>query len=354
MIKNEYSKLKSVIVGNELDSELRNFDETFKLFYKKNIKDYYYCDFCDYTINKEIIYERNEDLNNLAKLLESYNVKVYRPNKVQIKNFKTPFFSSFLSASSNVRDTALVYKDYIIETPMSIKSRFFENDNLYDIFKEFMLNKNIKWIKGPNPRLENKNLDTLDYDEIRDFSILEKDYDILIDAAQYIKMNDDLICSISSKNHYLGSKWMENILKDQCKIHYITGLIDNHIDGTLLPINENTFLYNSYELKKDIRDCLPQKFKNYNFIDVNTDNVRNINKIYEKYNTKFIQLASIRGMDMNVLNIDENTIIVNEDSINVIEQLNKLKFNVIPIKFRHSELFAGGIHCSTLDLEREY
>ena len=57
---------------------------------------------------------------------------------------------------------------------------------------------------------------------------------------------------------------------------------------------------------------------------------------------------------MNVLNIDENTIIVNEDSINVIEQLNKLKFNVIPIKFRHSELFAGGIHCSTLDLEREY
>ena len=55
---------------------------------------------------------------------------------------------------------------------------------------------------------------------------------------------------------------------------------------------------------------------------------------------------------MNVLNIDE--IIVNEDSINVIEQLNKLKFNVIPIKFRHSELFAGGIHCSTLDLEREY
>ena len=39
MIKNEYSKLKSVIVGNELDSELRNFDETFKLFYKKNIKD---------------------------------------------------------------------------------------------------------------------------------------------------------------------------------------------------------------------------------------------------------------------------------------------------------------------------
>jgi glycine amidinotransferase len=66
-----------------------------------------------------------------------------------------------------------------------------------------------------------------------------------------------------------------------------------------------------------------------------------------------IRLASSRGMDVNVLSVDENTVLVTERAVGVADILDKNGFTVIPIKLEHGEIFAGGIHCSTLDLVRE-
>jgi len=66
-----------------------------------------------------------------------------------------------------------------------------------------------------------------------------------------------------------------------------------------------------------------------------------------------ICLASQAGMDINILSIDENTVVVNKDAVETIKVLEDNSFRVIQIQLRHSESFGGGIHCSTLDLQRE-
>jgi glycine amidinotransferase len=58
-------------------------------------------------------------------------------------------------------------------------------------------------------------------------------------------------------------------------------------------------------------------------------------------------------MDMNVLSVDENTVLVNDDAHQTIHVLEQNGFTVVPVKLRHCELFGGGIHCSTLDTIRK-
>ena len=76
-------------------------------------------------------------------------------------------------------------------------------------------------------------------------------------------------------------------------------------------------------------------------------------KYWEEVNKCPIALASTRGMDINILSLDRKKIIIQDSAIKTIDVLDKNGFEPIPVQFRHSELFAGGIHCSTLDLERD-
>ena len=56
---------------------------------------------------------------------------------------------------------------------------------------------------------------------------------------------------------------------------------------------------------------------------------------------------------MNVLSIDQNTVLVDERQKNLIKVLEKNKFTVVPVKLRHMYTQGGGIHCATLDTVRD-
>ncbi len=56
---------------------------------------------------------------------------------------------------------------------------------------------------------------------------------------------------------------------------------------------------------------------------------------------------------MNVLFIDENTIIVEKKEKPLIYLLESYSFNVIPVLFYDAYMFGGRFHCQTLDLERD-
>ena len=99
-----------------------------------------------------------------------------------------------------------------------------------------------------------------------------------------------------------------------------------------------------------VKDLIPEKFKSWEVImpeDLSSKlDVTGMTDID-------IRLASTRGMDINVLSLDENTVLVNKRAIGVIKLLEQRKFNIIPVELDNGEIFAGGIHCSTLDLIRE-
>jgi len=142
----------------------------------------------------------------LADILTKLNIKVYRPKTVStVKKIKTPFFESKSSSANNIRDLTLIYKNKIIETPTFIRNRYFENINLYDIFNNAFDNGNGgQWIKSPNTFLTEQSIDLNDWTIERDFSNINKKYQMAIDAAQFLRIGRDVIVNISTYNHYLG------------------------------------------------------------------------------------------------------------------------------------------------------
>ncbi len=55
---------------------------------------------------------------------------------------------------------------------------------------------------------------------------------------------------------------------------------------------------------------------------------------------------------MNVLSIDENTVVVNSLYPELIRVLEGRRFTVVPVAHRHRRLAGGGFHCFTLDTVR--
>lgn len=138
----------------------------------------------------------------------------------------------------------------------------------------------------------------------------------------------------------LGLNWIKSFFPDTD--FHIVKIADNHIDGALLCLRPGMFLVHP-KYVDDIKIQMPDKFKHWKYI------------IPEKLThiTTNTQLASSEGIDINVLSIDEHTVLVNKRATSVVKLLEDEKFDVIPIELNNCELFAGGIHCSTLDLVRE-
>ncbi len=344
-----FGKLKEVIVGRELKLPKRITDVTFKQFYRQALGEKIYeTPFNDYHINIKLIEQRNLELDNLSKLLSDLKIIVHRPKILdKIINFSTPHFKSELSSASNVRDVSLIYKDKIIETPTYVRNRYFENTLLYDVYNKIWKNgKNGQWIRCPHTELTENTVDLEHWGNKRDYLNIPENYVMAIDGAQFLRIGRDVIVNVNSYNHWLGYEWVKSFFPDS-KFHVIH-MADNHIDGSLICLKPGVFLCNP--IYGDIRNFLPKKFKNWKFLypkdlteNIDVGGMTDID----------LRLSSSRGMDINVLSIDEDTVIVNKRAFGVIELLKKNNFNVIEFQLENGEIFGGGIHCSTLDLIRE-
>ena len=346
-----FGKLKEVIVGRELNLDRRIMDITFKYFYKESLgQDVYESPFDGYSINMESVLKRNNDLDGLAKTLESRGIKVYRPDPVnKVIQFTTPTFKSEVTSANNVRDITLVYNDKLIETPTYVRNRYFENMSMYRIFNTAFDNgKGGQWIKAPNTQLTERTIDLDDWRNPRDFNNIDPRFEMAIDGAQFLRIGKDVIVNVTTYNHYLGFQWIKSFFPDT-DFHMIS-IADNHIDGALICLKPGVFLVDPKYAK--VKDQLPDKFKNWKYLIPNEESLtKNID--VTGLTDIDIRLASSRGMDINILSIDENTCVIYNRAVCVKDILERNGFETICIPFDNGEIFAGGIHCSTLDLVRE-
>jgi glycine amidinotransferase len=346
-----FGKLKEVIVGRELSLKRRLADFTFQQFYNEAISEKIYEQLKVnneiYSVNQDLIDKRNIELDNLALLLESKDIIVHRPKKLEkIISFKTPSFKSELSSASNVRDLSLIYGNKIIETPTYVRNRYFENTLLYDIF-DSSYKKGGQWIKAPHTSLIEDRIDLEHWSSKRNYLDFDHSrYDMAIDGAQFLRIGKDCIVNVNSYNHYLGFLWVKSFFPE-INFHMIS-VTDNHIDGAIVALKPGVFLVDPKY--KDIKYLLPKKFQKWKFLypsnlsdNIDVSNLTDID----------IRLASSRGMDINVLSIDESSVVVNNRALGVKDILDSNGFNVIETVLDNGEIFAGGIHCSTLDLVRD-
>ena len=160
-----------------------------------------------------------------------------------------------------------------------------------------------------------------------------------MDAANVCRMGDKWLYLESPSGNRKAYDWLVRSLPD-IDIELVNFYSGVHIDSTICPLREGFVVLNASRVNQQncprafdgwtklwVQDCVPQSFYEY------------------PYASKWI--------GMNMLSVDPNTVIVDRAQIDLIEDLERAKFTVIPLELRHSRTLGGGFHCVTLDLVRD-
>ena len=299
LTRNEYSPLRSIIVGSAEQSSWPTNDSAFDNAIRSST---FEGTLIPGSLPKQVTEEATEDLSVLVDILEKENVKVFRP-KITGPNW-----------SYSARDILLTVGNRIIECPTAYTSRQNEAE-LYP----YLRSAECEWIKAPKP--------------------LSKD-DPQFDAANICKFDDKLLYLISSTGNRAGAEWLQQQVGTDFEVIVWEGVYAfAHIDSTISSLNKDTILLNGDRVKND---TVPDFLQGHRKIWIN-----------DIVSRKFHQFPfASKWIGLNILSINPETVIVDSIQTELIEQLEQEGFRVIATPMRQSRTLGGGFHCATLDLER--
>ena len=348
---NEWDKLEEVIVGAGIPETLPAIDFTFKMFFHDNIQ-FAHEKVINPQINKRHIAEHNEDIEDFANLLSSLGIIVKRPKlPTKIHRIKTPNWDSAVFPALNVRDLTLIVGNEIIETPVSCRWRYHENDYMKHLFSEYF-KMGAKWTQAPKPILTDYSFDLShitqanggQIDQLhRTASYMDLGNEMMFDAANIIRLGKHLLFNTSSSNMKMGLEWLQRNLGDSYKV-WECNITDNHIDSSILPLKPGLFLVT----RDDFWHLLPPELQKWDKILIEPKN-----RSIEDIELSGIKLASNR-IELNVFSVSPELIICHpEYEAELNSKLKPYGITAIGSRMRHCEIFSGAHHCTTLDIRRQ-
>ena len=333
---NEWDPLGEVIVGNPLGARFPTADPSTQL-----------AEFPDRSLGEIpqgpfppwIIEETEEDLGEFNAFLEEQCVTVKRPETwPHDATYGTIDWECQGYYNYCPRDLMLVIGDQIIETPNVIRSRAQESFSYRNMMVDY-LKSGAKWYSAPRPRL----LDSL-FDVDRTKPTPRND-EPAFDAANVLRLGKDLIYLVSGTGNRLGGQWLQTILGDTFRVHYLEDVYyGSHIDSTFVALRPGLMLCNPARVNDD---TLPPILKQWEIIY--SPPMENTDKHDAEYLSKSI---GSEWIDMNLFSISPELVAVDRDQTALIKLLEKHGLNVAPLKLRHSKMLGGGFHCVTLDIRR--
>lgn len=326
-----------------------NINHSFRFFFKDNISNFFLEK--SVSLKKRFSEQRQEDLDEIASTLTKLRIKVQRPVRLKLdQNFRTPYFEEELIGAENIRDQTLILGHEIIETPPLWNRRYFENELLKDIFYAHF-RSGANWTTAPKSRMREQDYDFNFISNKTPREIFQtydgkmSHHDIMFDAAQCMRFGRDIVMNISNANHWAGYQWLQRHVGERFEIHPVN-LTDHHIDGMFVPLREGLLLINCQGMKEKIR-LLPEWLQKWDYIQVTS--------LHASESSEF-HMASA-NIKVNVLPLSpKKTMIFEEnpgDSQELSESLVKSGIEPVIVRLRHSRIFGGGLHCVTLDTERD-
>jgi N-dimethylarginine dimethylaminohydrolase len=334
---NEWDRLEEVIVGNPLNARFPAPDKSTQV---AEFPDRSLAEIPRGPFPQKIVEETEEDLNEFVRILEGQGVTVKRPDTWPHEaKFSTIHWESHGYYNYCPRDVLLVIGDHIIETPNVIRSRAQETYSYRTLLMEYM-KSGAKWYGAPKPML----LDSL-FDGFDPEKPTPRNDEPAFDAANVLRFGRDLIYLVSATGNELGGHWLQSILGDQFRIHFLKGVYyGSHIDSTLVALRPGLVLANPGRLNDD---TLPKILKQWKVIY--SPPMENTDRYDADYLSKCIGSDWI---DMNAFSISPNLVVVDRNQPTLIKLLEREGLDVIPLNLRHSKLLGGGPHCVTLDVRR--
>lgn len=284
----------------------------------------------------EQIKAAERELDIFAEILTAEGIKVVRPDLLSHENgYSTPnwIVNGGLYAAMP-RDLLMVVGDIIIEAPMAWRCRYHEVDAFRSLIKNYFKN-GARWIPGPRPQLVD-NLYT-DFHDNTGFAITE--FEPVFDAADFVRFGRDIVVQKSHATNEFGISWLQSVIGSNYRVHCID--VDDphamHIDATIMPLAPGRLLVNP---ERFIPNDL---FSEWEIIEAPTPSLP----------ANWPMYFSSSWLSMNVLSLDEKTVVVEKQEQPLIDLLNKRGFKCIPVNFRHFYTFGGSFHCATLDVRRQ-
>jgi glycine amidinotransferase len=367
----EWSPLKEIVVGSAEHYTSHERELSFELFFHDNLhrSEWYYPRLAigsgargatkaavRQPINERYVEELAEDVEGLVATLESLSVTVLRPIPLdpETTRVETPAWEAAVVPPLNLRDNTLIVGDEIIETPPMVRSRYFETQFLTQVFMDYF-RRGARWTVMPRPLMTDASFD-LSYarsssmggpvEPIEDPqpSPYDVGFEMLFDGAQCLRLGRDIVANVSTANHELACRWLEQHLEGRFRIHRVHRLSDSHIDSMLLALRPGTLLVRN----REVLDFLPAPLRRWDAIVAPEPDAGS----FPQYDDDDLVLTS-PYIDLNVLSVDPETVLVNDASPQLIRTLERHGFTVVPVRHRHRRLFGGGFHCFTLDTVRE-
>lgn len=331
MIYTEWDRLEEIIVGRTYDAGcLSEFDDNELVDGMSKILD-----------------ETEQDFQALTKTFEDHGVKVHRPKPPVLGSEHTRnWHSKFPYPPICPRDFHVVYGDLIINTSGGDCNRYTEHEYFLNIMNEkFSQGRN--YIAMPKPIIQS---------EYQQYQSLEGQ--IMFHAACVLKCGDTLLHTkpytegVYGRGTQAGLSWLKKNIPD---VKWIEIPAVGHADGKIALIKPGLLMCWN-------KKYVPQELAHWDVIQVDHKplpdyfNDLKSEHFYKKTITDWLNhwigYVDETIFDINVVSIDENTIISNGYDPEVAKALKKHQVEMIPFDFRHKYFWDSGLHCVTLDLTR--
>lgn len=289
---NEWSPLKQVIVGTAKNMNWPSWGDEFPEAPNNR------------PVEANIIEETSIALDNFQTTLEMLGVEVLRP--IDQDYVKLNGFGAY-----STRDATLIIGNKVIFTPTMFKQRRLEWDAI-------------------KPLLDTDN-----------FVYAPINTDIMFDAANIMRCNNDIIYLVSGSGNEAGGRWLQEELGSEYKVHFVRNLYSgHHVDSTIIPLREGLVMLNAGRANES---HIPEFMKSWDKIWITDDD------IVDESND--LDIAS-KWLAMNLLSVNEELVILNEAQTGIMKKLLKYGINSIGISLPHGKYLLGGHHCTTLDTIR--
>jgi glycine amidinotransferase/scyllo-inosamine-4-phosphate amidinotransferase 1 len=333
-VNNEWGKLREVFVGtidnanmpkHGIDLHAINYADKDRIPYVEQG-----------SFDDRVYEETYEDLEKLVDILIDCGIKVRRPEIIDTQNkISNGFWTTDQYYTFCPRDTVTVIGNTILESPMTLRSRQYETYCFRDQFIEYM-NEGARWISAPKPMLKD---DSYQRTDLTKLTLTEREP--VFDAANILRSNNDILYLVSNTGNKLGGKWLQNLLGDQYKVHILENMYSySHLDSTIALLREGLCLLNPERVNEN---NMPDMLKSWDKIW----SPPMVNIGYHK-----VERASV-WVGINLLSIDENTVIVDNRQTELIKELKKYNIDALDCKLRHSRTLGGSFHCVTADMIRD-
>ena len=334
---NEWDPLEEVIVGNPLNARFPTPDRSTQV---AEFPDRPLAEIPRGPFPQRIIEETEEDLNEFA---ESWKARA-SPSNVRRHGRTRPRSPRSIGSPRDTTTTAPATSCWSSATrssrrPTSSAAARRRPSAIAALLMDYM-KSGAKWYSAPKPMLLDSLFEGVDLDKPT-----PRNDEPAFDAANVLRFGRDLIYLVSATGNELGGQWLQSILGEQFRVHFLKDVyFGSHIDSTLVALRPGLVLCNPSRLNDD---TLPEILKQWKVIY--SPPMENTDRYDADYLSKCIGSDWI---DMNAFSISPDLVVVDRNQPPD-QLLEKEGLDVIPLKLRHSKLLGGGPHCVTLDVRRK-